>query len=101
MSSPLEHNVFAGLLNSRFRVVLDGPDLVELELVNVSDLQVSDRQEEFTITFVGANNQFLGQGIRSLQHDQIGTIELFVVPIGQDQSGFQYESVFNRLRGER
>ena len=101
MSDLLEHDVFAGLLHTKFRVVLDSPDLVELELVEVTDLKVSDRQEEFTIMFVGAVNQFLGQGIRSLQHGQMGTIDLFLVPIGRDEAGFQYESVFNRIRGQR
>jgi hypothetical protein len=101
MSDLLEHNIFAGLLNTKFRVVLDSPDLVELELAEVTDLKVSDRQEEFTIMFVGAVNQFLGQGIRSLQHEQMGTIDLFLVPIGKDEAGFQYECVFNRIRGQR
>jgi len=36
-----------------------------------------------------------------LQHERMGTIDLFLVPIGKDESGFQYESVFNRVRGQR
>ena len=101
MSELLEHNVFAGLLNTKFRVVLDVPDVIELELVQVSELQVSELQEQFTIIFVGALDQFLGQGLRSLQHERMGTIDLFLVPIGKDESGFQYKSVFNRVRGKR
>lgn len=101
MSDLLEHHVFAGLLNTKFRVVLDTPDLVELELVEVSDNKISERQEEFSIMLAGARDQFLGQGIRSLQHEHMGTVDLFLVPIKQDESGFQYQAVFNRVRGQR
>jgi hypothetical protein len=100
MSDLLEHDVFAGLLNTKFRVEGDNADPVELELVEVSELDVSDRQEQFRIIFVGGNEQFLSQGIRRLQHEA-GTFELFLVPINQNQSGFQYEAVFNRVRGQR
>jgi hypothetical protein len=101
MSDLLEHHVFAGLLNTKFRVVVDSPDVVELELVEVSENKVTSHQEYFTIIFSGAPDQFLGQGTRSLQHDKMGTIDLFLVPVGKDESGIQYESVFNRILGQR
>jgi hypothetical protein len=41
---------------------------------------------------------FLGQGGRKFEHDQMGHFELFIVPIGKDDSSFLYEAVFNRLR---
>jgi hypothetical protein len=32
-----------------------------------------------------------------MQHDQLGKLELFLVPVGQDQRCIYYEAVFNRL----
>jgi hypothetical protein len=41
----------------------------------------------------------LQQGMYELQHAHLGTLELFLVPVGQDHTGLYYEAVFNRLRG--
>jgi hypothetical protein len=32
-----------------------------------------------------------------MKHDSIGDFDLFLVPIGRDESGTFYEAVFNRL----
>ena len=32
-----------------------------------------------------------------MTHDSIGEFELFLVPVGRDDSGTFYEAVFNRL----
>ncbi len=39
----------------------------------------------------------LGQGTFDLEHDQIGSFALFLVPIGPDAEGMRYEAVFNRF----
>jgi hypothetical protein len=38
--------------------------------------------------------------VRNVSHDQIGEFELFIVPIKQDDRGFYYEAIFNRLRNQ-
>jgi hypothetical protein len=37
----------------------------------------------------------LGQGSARLTHDQIGSVVLFLVPIGEDQEGMYFEAIFN------
>jgi hypothetical protein len=32
-----------------------------------------------------------------LEHDKIGAIDLFLVPVRKDEQGLYYEAVFNRL----
>jgi hypothetical protein len=32
-----------------------------------------------------------------MEHDVLGALDLFLVPIARDEDGFQYEAVFNRL----
>ena len=43
-------------------------------------------------------DRLLQQGMYQLQHDQLGALELFLVPVGRDHEGLYYEAVFNRLR---
>jgi hypothetical protein len=36
----------------------------------------------------------LPQQIRRVEHPSLGSMEIFLVPIGPDASGMQYEAVF-------
>ena len=93
-----KHEEFVPQLNSKFNVQVDEANAVELVLSEVGELKTTDRQELFSIVFRGPLEVFLGQGIRQLQHEALGELGLFLVPIKQDESGFYYESVFNRLK---
>jgi hypothetical protein len=48
----------------------------------------------FSIVFVGPLEPILPQRIYRFEHDELGILELFIVPIGPDESGMQYEAVF-------
>lgn len=98
MEASLTHEAFSRNANSKFQVQIDQDTNVELELIEVSELKLYPRQEEFTLVFRGPLDMFLGQGVRFLKHDQMGEFELFIVPVKQDEQGFHYEAVFNRLR---
>jgi len=98
MEGVLTHEVFSRHANSKFQVQLDENTGVELELTEVSDLRLIPDHEGFAIVFRGPLDNFLGQGLRSFSHDQMGQFEIFLVPISQDGQGFYYEAVFNRIR---
>ena len=100
MEASLTHEQFSKNINTKFQVQLDENTSVDLDLAEVSELKVYPQQEEFVLLFRGPLNIFLDQGIRSFTHDQMGQFELFIVPIRQDEQGFYYEAVFNRLRDE-
>jgi hypothetical protein len=97
MTDPLQHEAFAANLNTIFKVQVAEAQEIETKLVKVSDLNLTEIQERFYIIFKGPNDPFLGQGMRRFTHDQMGEFDLFVVPISQDESGTNYEAVFNRL----
>jgi len=97
MTQRLEQEEFAKHLNSKFQIRIDEAQTVESVLTEVSELRLSDRQEQFSLTFRASNDFFLDQGMRSFEHDVMGQFELFLVPIGRDQAGTYYEAVFNRL----
>ena len=98
MEASLTHEAFTQHAGTKFQVQVDENTSVDLELVEVSEIKLYPQQEEFTIELRGPADAFLGQGVRSFSHDQMGQFELFIVPIRQDAQGFYYEAIFNRLR---
>ncbi|HKP38802.1 MAG TPA: hypothetical protein VJT71_18235 [Pyrinomonadaceae bacterium] len=51
--------------------------------------------ERFSIFFNGPGESGLAQGIYHLSHEQMGEIDIFLVPISGDKRGYRYEAVFN------
>jgi len=98
MEAALTHDEFSKHANTKFQVQVDENTNVELDLITISELKLYPQQEEFTLEFLGPLNIFLGQGIRNFTHDQMGQFELFIVPVKQDERGFYYEVIFNRIR---
>lgn len=97
MSDKLTHAAFLEQLNSKFRILLEGGDEIELELTEVSELRSTQTQEIFSIIFRGPATIVLPQRIYRLEHERMGPLDLFLVPVGKDNEGVDYESVFNRL----
>jgi len=96
----LTRETFARCLNTQFQIQDDAAHALALELIEVSETRAHAHNEAFSIVFRGPRETFLPQNTYRLHHDEIGTFDLFIVPIGQDQRGFYYQAVFNRLRGE-
>lgn len=66
-----------------------------LRLSDVQRLGTARREGgAFSLTFVSAPGPFLPQAIYPVAHPALGTIELFVVPLGPKDGGNQYEVVF-------
>jgi hypothetical protein len=96
----LERATFAEHLGETFRTVLEPGNQLELELVEVEALGSASpddppRRESFSIVFRGPKDKTLAQGTFRMEHDVIGSFDLFLVPISEDQDGRQYEAVFN------
>jgi hypothetical protein len=102
----VNHATFSALVKTRFRVRLNPANQIELELTEARRHQIPAqskpggplRQGEcFSLFFNGPLSWFLKQNTYEFEHDQLGKISLFMVPIGKTQDAFQYEVVFNRL----
>ena len=98
MAELLTQKEFAKYLGTKFQVQVAPEQTIDIELIEVSDLKQSARQEQFGILFRGPNEYFLGQGIRRLGHEEVGPADIFLVPIKQDENGFYYEAIFNHVR---
>ena len=91
---------FSELLNGPFRVLVDQSTVVLLRLVaatgHSSAAEARTSQENFSLLFRGPLDRFLPQRMYSFEQEQFGQFDLFIVPIGRDAEGFQYEAFFNR-----
>ena len=86
-------------LNTKFRVVVDLPHVIELTLVDVesrpSEADEEAGMERFSVFFTSSPEFLLQQTVYRLAHPQMGEFELFLVPIEQRKDGFRYEAVYN------
>ena len=80
-------DTFTPHLNSTFRVKQGETVALELQLIAATDVGTTPRQIQFSIVFRGPQNLHLVQSIYRLEHDQLGTFDLFLVPIKRDQDG--------------
>ena len=88
---------FAPLVGSIFR--LDAGDFsAEVELAEAAatapEGQLDERGRPFSLVFRGPSEPVLAQRIYAFEHDELGAFELFIVPIGRDESGTSYEAAF-------
>jgi len=90
-------DTFDSHVGTRFAATSASTALVELELVEVSDIGDGNHGLNFRLLFRGPRETPLDQGTVELVHPTIGTVALFMVPIGADAAGVQYEVVFNRM----
>jgi len=91
---------FAQWLGTEFRVTDDSGGEVTLELVEAKFLPArrgAPRPEPFSLIFRGSPDRALDQRIHSMEHDQLGRLGLFLVPIGQgsDGCGPYYQAILN------
>ena len=97
MGEHFEQAAFVENLGSKFRLQLEGSDWIELDLIDVSELQKGPHQEMFSIVFRCSSEKVLPQRIYHLDHERMGELDLFLVPIKKDAEGVYYEAVFNRM----
>ena len=98
MTATLEHAEFSKHLKTTFRVLLDDFNTLELELNAISDRRLSAHlQERFEIIFRGPREPLINQGSYRFEHDEMGDLMLFIVPVEQDKDGTSYEACFNRM----
>jgi len=88
--------MFAPHTGSKFTMHCGNTGAAELILESVKDLGSSARHIQFSMIFTGPQNAPLKQGIYRLDHSELGTLDLFLVPIGSDKNGVQYEAIVNR-----
>lgn len=87
---------FDGRAGERFRAHFDpdAPSVVELIEVTRHGEPPEGQREQFSLIFRGEPEPVHPQRIYAMEHDDLGSFELFLVPIGPDELGQRYEAVF-------
>lgn len=83
-------------MNTLFTIIDESAGPVELELVEAEE-NITEKLYSFSILFVGPADMPLIQKIYKIEHDRMGTLDLFLVPVGQTGAGLEYEAVFSRF----
>lgn len=95
MLAQITPTIWADHVGGQFDVLDDPAKQFCLTLTRIVEHIKTERNEAFSIFFHGPPDPFMPQGIRKLKHRELGELSLFLVPIGQDKDGFEYEAVFN------
>ncbi len=101
MTATLTEEEFSKHLNTTFHVIFpDGQLDLELDEVKSYAKKAVEHQgmERFSLFFQGPIQPKLPQYSYTLQHDQMGEFEIFLVPVGRADRGFRYEAVFNYFK---
>lgn len=89
--------MFEGHKDTKFLMHYGDSKTAELVLTSVRDVGSSDRQQQFSLVFLGPLDAPVAQGIFRVDHAALGSLDLFLVPIARDNSGISYEASFNRI----
>lgn len=102
MLDQLTIETFEPLVGSSFwvhTVNATGRHKIELRLESAAKVMESEAAQlvrhPFSLFFLGPGSIYLEQKIYSLTHDSLSEpLDLFLVPVAQDQRGYTYEAVF-------
>jgi hypothetical protein len=75
-------------------------DVVPLQLSEIKRGLSTPRVLQFSLFFKGPLQPFLQQQTIHLDHDVLGGMDLFIVPVGKEGTHFVYQMVFNRMTGK-
>jgi hypothetical protein len=88
---------FAAQTGSTFAVNFGPESIVEMKLVEVHENKRNERLVAFSLLFVAPPDTPVSQDLFPVEHPVLGTMELFLVPVGGDDQGIKYEAVFNLI----
>ncbi len=90
---------FVPYLNQTFLLHLTSDETYSLELVEAAELGDANApgfRKPFSLIFRNPDKtSYLPQRIYCLEHEKMGSLEVFIVPLGPDVSGMRYQVIFN------
>jgi hypothetical protein len=101
MLDRLTVETFAPAVGSTFALHDGDADPLALTLIeggtsfpDAPPADASGTRSPFSLRFLGPLDPILPQRIYRLEHDAVGPLEIFLVPVGRDASGTHYEAIF-------
>lgn len=101
LKEDLKHTDFLPYMNQSFQCPLESGETLNLELVEVSPLRFDPIPEEvaslrtpFSLVFRAPKDVYLPQKTYTLEHQELGNLQIFLVPVQPDETHTYYEAVF-------
>ncbi|WP_036281605.1 DUF6916 family protein [Methylomicrobium lacus] len=96
MLETLTKEIWETYLHQEFQVEINDQHAVDMTLIAVSGFGrcLSGQREAYSLLFQGPHQPLLAQRIYRLRQPQLGSLDLFLVPVGKESVGLQYEAVF-------
>lgn len=102
MLQELTLDAFVPHIGGRFRIFLSADRAIEAELVEARALSEQTGPQEsparkrvpFSLVFRTPGSDYAPQQIYRVEHDTLGSYDIFLVPIGPDGTGMRYEAIF-------
>ncbi len=90
---------FSQYVDQKFSVHAGGNEPMELVLTEAIEVGAAPEdpqyRQAFSVLFVGPAQPILPQRIYRIEHAEMGTLDLFLVPLGPNRDGLvRYETVF-------
>lgn len=95
---PPSLHFFSPHIGERFDCLIEGGATVALKLTHAGASECAageDVDRPFSLIFQGPSEPLLSQRVYSFRHPLLGGLDIFIVPIGRDDTGVEYEAVFN------
>jgi hypothetical protein len=98
MTESLQSTDFRSQLDQLFCIHLDHATKMDLQLVSVTELGTASQpgfRNPFSLHFLGpVSRQYLPQHTYQMINEKLGTIDIFVVPLGPEVGRMRYEAIF-------
>lgn len=95
MTADISRSDFEPLVGTQFEIRGGGGAPVALRLSTVRNLGAAPRPGgAFALTFAGPAAPLLPQATYSMTSEALGSIDIFIVPIGRDGDGVLYEAIY-------
>lgn len=98
MTQHLDRAAFAEHVHSNFVLRVSAEETHTLELTRVVEHNYSPKTEQFSLFFRGPLSPIFPQMIHLLEHEKLGSLSLFLVPLGPEEGSMRYECAFSRFR---
>jgi hypothetical protein len=95
---PYELSTYQPHVGETFRLEFADHSPVELTLVEAAPgpwQRPEGGKTAFRLEFSGPADPLLEQRIYRMEHAELGTLEIFIVPIAKDEKAATYEAIFN------
>ncbi|HKY53818.1 MAG TPA: hypothetical protein VJM08_05890 [Anaerolineales bacterium] len=98
MSELLQITNFQSQLDQIFSIHLDDARTIDLQLVSVTELGTASQtriRTPFSLHFLGpVSQQYLLLHTYPMVNETLGTLDIFIVPLGAEAGRMRYEAIF-------